>query len=526
MQPNQPDQPNSNQPNRPDPEQPASVTEPQPPTEQTIVSDAAQSANQVLSTVAPEATLPVTEPLPETAQNIVTVPAFMTAPVVSPEVGPTMQSATPVTGGVVGSALVSKGKKKLWIPIILAVLTLMLVVGGIVFYFAYWTSSDVVYQRFQKNIAKVVDKTGDAEIDLINDYTYKINVSSEIGEKSFSADSDGRAVESGFSTLSDFTYNGASLSIEGRLLNEINESPYQLFFKLKGVNEMLDTMYTEEESFVDAAKVDKYEDKWIFVDLTSFLDSSDQGEKAKALNKVQYKELWSVFSPIVKSRLVGLGEDNDVYTTSNPRSEKVAGKSTWAYDITYSKLAYNEMMDELIKVVDTTSLDTAQKDLLVKTLKEGKNYIPEDENKSTSSYESKYRQDEKVTIWIEKNSGVIMQFMTTSESFYDNISESKSTTTASITDISPELIKGSISYSDTSKYNSSDGKINLVLDNNIRTLTADGEFASKNPDNDKEEYSYKFTVKVEPNTDNTPIEPPTGAIDLEQVTQDLFGQTF
>jgi hypothetical protein len=251
------------------------------PTVQSIVNDAARSASQLLNTDVSEQNALTIQSSSDTAldTSIPVKTTFYTAP-----------DAAPVQVTTSGGNPIVKKQKSILLPIMLISIIVLLIGGASGFYFGYWTKSDVVYKRFQNKIVGVVDKTGSTQVDLINDYTYMVEVSSEDEKGEMGAlSSSGRGVESGMDTSTDLTYKKAKINAELKLLNEDSGSPYQLYFKLKGIGPMFDAIYDKGSGGTIAPrdKLVKYDDKWIFVDLAGLLNqyTSETDTKPKALTK-------------------------------------------------------------------------------------------------------------------------------------------------------------------------------------------------------------------------------------------------
>lgn len=410
--------------------------------------------------------------------------------------------------------------------IIAASLAVILIIALPGFYFGYWTRSNVVYTRFQKNIAHVIDQTGTSGFDLINDLTYKADLKTDSGDLTVAATSDGRAVDSGFDSSSNITYKNATLNVGVITLNNDDTQPNTYFIKLKGISAMLKAVYpTQADSFLDPAKVSKYDDKWISISLDDFYGDATTGTaKEKIITKAQYQELWRLFAPIIKSRIIAADSKSSVYKFSNPRTEKVGGKSTWAFDITYDKKAYNDMLDEAKKAVAGSSLTTGQKKIVTDVLESQKETIVDSSSGDVAIDSSGYRTEAKTTIWLEKNTGWPLQIKTTSESFLDNKSDSKDVITVTVSSITSKYIKGTSKVEYTSNYDKDTSTLDFTVNNTTKTLTSKGSYENTTI-SDSKTNKVSFTLTIGPNKDKQPVTKPTTSVPIKDVINDLYGTT-
>ena len=430
-------------------------------------------------------------------------------------------------------SLKSKLSKKK-VLLIASVITFVLITAGILFYFLYWTKSSVVYARFQKQISKIITNTVTNDIELTNDVAYKFEFKSESPEVPLELRGNGLSVDGNTDVKTDITYKQANLNLA--LLSTNSNNVLDLFIKWEGIDQFYKALLDNDNTELVAETIDpyinilkKYDNKWISVDIFNTA-SDDTASKNESITKDDYKVITNKLAPIFNDRYVGLDKDNAVFTSKNAKSDKVAGKAAWSYEITYSKNNYNDMIVEMVKAIDSTSLSENKKNLVKTSLNSAKDNTASNQN-SSSSYDPS--ESSKTIIWIEKNTGLPLKYATNTETKINNKLSSITNFSVEISSISVNKITGIIKNNSKEYGNGgtqadptqSELTANFSIDNKSRTVKFDAKF---DPNNKQDKDIISAKLEVEPTKAKTTITRPTNFVKSEQILkefEDVFNST-
>ncbi|MEI6581791.1 MAG: hypothetical protein WCN86_02865 [bacterium] len=441
-------------------------------------------------------------------------PVYPRAP--GPNVMPGYNSMNVMPGYAPINTKPPRGKK---IIIIVGVIALAAGIAALIFYFAYWTRADVVYSRFQNQIAKISTETLNTNIKLINDITYSLAVDSQNTDIPLKVVATGRIVSSGSENTADVTFSNATINLSANTINKNNS--FDLFVKYKGIQKFYDSLLTKADTqdiasgfSATLSVLKKYDNKWISVDLSKTgLTSADTNE---SITQEDYNSVRDKLLPIFKDRFIGLKKSGAVIATSSPKTEKVAGKSAWAYEIKFNKNNFNAMLDEMIKAVDATKLSDSKKKILKESLDSQKDNSPGQSNNETQA--TTYR------IWLEKNTGLPLKFSVNSENKYNGKVTSSSEFISEISSISSKNIIAKVTLSN--KELAEDGSVGAVsvfssnfnVDNKTTIIAVDAYY---DPDISKDNDKISGKFQLSPASNKAPVTKPASTVTLEQVTDEL-----
>jgi len=405
-------------------------------------------------------------------------------------------------------------------------LIMLLIVGGLIFYMSYWTRQGVVYSRFQKNLASVLTKTVNSEVELFNDLKFEAELSSESQDFNFKLNSSGRLYDSGFETNNDIKYDEAAINLGVITLN--NDSNFELFFKYKGIEQFYKSLLKSSTTGQVASDfspvvnvLKKYEDKWINVNLFDFL-SGDSNNDEETITKDDYKIAINAILPIINNRFVGLDDKNAVLKRSNVRSEDVAGRPAFAYDLEIDNKKFNEMIDELIKSINASKLSDRKKEVINNQLEDQK--MLESDDNSTSTYKSKFSSTQKYTIWLNKLTGLPVKYSAISSSSYDGKKDYETETTFeiskfSISKIEAKIISTNKNYNYVGKESKNEFTGNLVVDTKSSLITFSGGYK---PDGDESSGKFSYKVTLQKNDNKAAIEAPKSSASITTLYDELI----
>lgn len=390
-------------------------------------------------------------------------------------------------------------------------------VAALIFYFAYWTRADVVYSRFQSQIAKITTETLNTNIKLISDINYSLEIGTQSTDLPIKAVAGGRVVGSGSENTADITYSGATINLSADTVN--NNNSFDLYVKYKGIQKFYDSLNSKSStkelasSFGAALPIlKKYDDKWITVDLSGLTTAGTN----ETITQEDYNTVRDKLLPIFKDRFIGLKKAGAVITTTNPKTEKVAGKSAWAYELKISNNNYNAMIDEMVKAVDTTKLSDTKKKILKESLSSQKDaFIDSADSKNGSTT---YK------IWLEKITGLPLKFSTKSDTLVNGKLSYRDEFVSEITSISSKNIiaKITVSSSDIDENGSvaysTEFGANLNVDNKTTKIAIDGYY---DPDTKKENDRITGKFQLSSASNKAPVTKPTSTIKLEQIVNEL-----
>lgn len=210
----------------------------------------------------------------------------------------------------------SKGKiskKKLTI-IIGLILFVLAILGAVLFYFAYWTRSDVVYSRAQKQFAKILTSTLNSEVKLVNDTEMSLEVNFE-SKTPFTGKLKTRLLESGSSTNVDLVYKDANLKLDFITKNDSNGEVGQ-YIKYQNLKQMVDILLNpsgnaNRQTLVNSSvynsyvnTLNKYDNKWIALNITELLSQKDNANN-EAVTQEDIRQVMNKFIPIINDRYIG-----------------------------------------------------------------------------------------------------------------------------------------------------------------------------------------------------------------------------
>jgi hypothetical protein len=257
----------------------------------------------------------------------------------------------------------------------------------------------------------------------------------------------------------------------------------------------------------------KYDDKWISVNLFGAAtgNSADQNEQ---ITQADYKAVKDKLLPIFQDRFIGLKKADAVVITSNPKTENVAGKSAWVYQLTIDNAKYNAMLEAMISATDTASISDTKKAAIKDALESQKSPVAQ----ATS-------QDELTVykIWLEKITGLPLKLSIRSESKYNGELLGSDEFITEITSISAKsiiakLTNTSSNYRKGALVSSSVLSSNINLDNSTTKISIDGTY-DPNSTKQNDVVSAKFQLSVA--TNKAAVTKPSSYVTLEQVLQDL-----
>ena len=406
------------------------------------------------------------------------------------------------------------------IIIIIGVIALVSGIAVLIFYFAYWTRSDVVYSRFQNQIAKITTETLNTNIKLIDDTAYSFAIDSQSADIPLKASGAGRVVSGGSENTADITFSDASINLSANSVN--NNSSFDLYVKYLGIQKFYDSLLKNSATesiatgFSTALPVlKKYDNKWISVDLLSTgLTSADTNE---AITQEDYNTVRDKLLPIFKDRYIGLKKSGAVITTTNPKTEQVAGKSAWAYEININNDNFNAMIDEMVTAVDATALSDSKKKILKDSLDSQKD--DSSDQTGTINLTTVYR------IWLEKNTGLPLKFSVNTKEDFGGIESSTTDITSEISSISSKNITANLtisfkkdSYETDLNSSGSVFSSNFNVDNKTAVVSVDAFY---DPDTSAENDKITGNFKLSPANDKAPATKPASTVTLEQVINEL-----
>lgn len=505
-----------------------------------VIAPPSVTPTQQISMTPTSAQNPYTTPQP----NTLGVQTNQLQPISSTPVSSTPPSSQTMSGGMFGyqATPIPESKKKVSKKkriVIIVLAALALIVGGLaIFYFTYWTKSDVVYSRAQRQMAKVLSSTINSEIKLFNDTEIDFEVTGESDYLPIIGKLNSRLLDSGSETNADVTYEKATINL-GFMTTNNNDKTTGYYIKYKGIEQFYkslissynsnvedngDSIYIDDDLFDPYINVlKKYDDKWISLDVFGLI-TGDEDANSETVTQDDVKAVTEKFIPIINDRFIGLDKDNAVLKTSNIRSDKVAGVQAWAYDLEIDNNKFNSMIDELIKAVDQINLSEQNKKLLKESL---------DDQKINSNEVDDYQYDygisqetiQTYTIWLEKASAAPVKYSAKNSQLYDKKLFNSNETVVSLESISVSKITGSLK-SESISYNYSDGKessrsvleAKFAVDNNSTNTSLTGTY---DPSTKDENDLLTFKLGLKTNTNKAKIEVPSGAIDYQTIIDEL-----
>lgn len=447
----------------------------------------------------------------------------------TPAIEPFPVQQDPVSPNVFMQKPKSKWKKPVTIVGIIALLS---GISAVLFYFLYWTRNDVVYERFQNNLAKVITNTADSEAKLTDDVTYTFEGKSESKDSPFAITGVNTTSKGGNDTNLNVSLDKAKINLSFVSLGEKNM--FDFYIKWKGVEQFYSVLKQQPSSkdwsaaaapYVNVLK--KYDDKWIRLDLSPLLSGST-GAAPEPITVKDYESLVDALVPIFNDRYVGLDKKNAIFSTSNIKSEYANGKDCWSYEVKYNQAKINDMIDAMTKAVDTTTLSKSNKKLVKDALEAYK--------KSADTAVNNTPGDSTTTkdiVWIDKLTGLPIKFSSTTETKSNNQPSSLNTLVFNVSELSIAKIKATLknttrtySYTPTSfsittdkePYTDSQVTASFVIDN---VNTQNSVEIGYDPDIKKDNDAFTGTLKLDKPKGNVTISKPATSVSWEQLMTDL-----